>query len=331
MRQTSHPQKGFTVFQLSSAGDLFYQPFISQDCRDSEEGHFWTTSCGAQSRQELGTEAKILCQKWIDMAAHQMNVLIKPTPCHVDYAEADKKYLCQDLFFLPAAHPSCVLCNDRQTERSSKMDQKQCDLSVCERCGLDVSYSYELVRNQKDNRVLTKGSLDIQHKVTDLGILPDFNKATDPLSKSLWVNWNSVEPVPVFSDEPTPVFSDDPRPVYSDNPVLVKSNKPANNNTSIPVNNKKPLVVFSSGEQEATTHNTEDTASESENLPLQAAVTSVGMPTVLPQGNKIPLDNDFIDSPSKQGVPSPSQLKPVENSSKKLKIVKKRTGHVMGF
>lgn len=199
MSHTSHPQKGFTVFQMSSAGDLFYQPFVSpQGDKDSGGRHFWKKECGTWSSSGLGPEAKIVCQKWINIADLHKDNFLKTAPCQVEYVETDKKVVCQNVTSLPESHPCCVLCNDRQSLKNTDLDQAKSESNICQRCGVQISYSVNLVKNQQRKGVLTRGSLCLQHHVEDLGIFPDLKKATDPLSKSLWVNWNSNEPIAVL-------------------------------------------------------------------------------------------------------------------------------------
>lgn len=198
MTHTSHPHKGFTVFQMSSVGDLFYQPFVMQDDKDSEAENFSHKDSGTLKSSELGPEAKILCQKWISIADQHKDDFVKTAPCQVEYVESDKGMLCQDLISLPEPHPCCVLCNDRQGKEITELDQAESETSICKRCGVEISYGANLARNQQSHGVLTRSSLSIQHRVKDLGIFPDLKMATDPLSKSLWVNWDSNEPIPVF-------------------------------------------------------------------------------------------------------------------------------------
>lgn len=336
MLHTSHPQKGFTVFQMSAAGDLFYQPFISQHGKDYEEGSFWSRDYSTYREHGLGAEAKMWCQKWIDMTDQQMDDFVKAAPCQFDYAEVEKKELFLDMLSLPTAHISCVLCNDRQTGELDSVDH---DSSICERCGLDTSYTSKLVENQKNNRVLTRSSLNIQHEVKDVEIYPDFNKATDPLSKSLWVNWNSDEPIPVFNDEPMLMNSNVPVLVNSTVPVLVNNNEPipvnnynelipVNSNQPIPENSEKSIAVLSSEKQEMANQNIQGRVKSSVSLPAQDGNL---ISTIVPQAYKIPLDSELKRSLCKRGEPTTSQLQAVENSPKAMKMVKKRTGHMMGF
>lgn len=189
MPHTPHPQKGFTVFQMSYTGDLFYQPFVS--AQDNKESSTWRSN-------ELGPEAKNFCQKWINTADLHKDNFLRTTPFQVECVETDKKVLCQDLSLLEEAHPLCVLCNDKQGLENTELDPAKSESDVCQRCGVQISYSANLVRNQQSKGVLTRSSLCLHYQVEDLGIFPDLKEATDPLSKSLWVNWNSNEPTPVF-------------------------------------------------------------------------------------------------------------------------------------
>ena len=199
MPNTSHSQKGFTVFQMSSTGDLFYQPFVSpQDDKDLGGRHFWSKESGTWRSNELGPEAKICCQKWINAADLHKDNFLKTDPFQVEYVETDKKMICQNLTTSLESHPGCVLCNDRRGLENTKLDQTKPESEVCQRCGVQLSYSANLVKNQQSNGVLTRSSLCLHYHIEDLGILPDLKKATDPLSKSLWLNWNSNEPIAVF-------------------------------------------------------------------------------------------------------------------------------------
>ena len=325
MPHTSHPRKGFTVFQMSSVGDLFYQPFFSVDVRDIDE-----KQCGTHWEQELGTTAKSFCQKWIDMTDQQMDDFVKTAPHQVDCVEVDKKDICVDLLSLPPPHRSCVLCNDKQ---NGELDHAKGDSSICERCGLETRYSTKLLENQKNKKVLTSSSLSmsIQHEVRDLEIFPDFNKATDPLSKSLWVNWTSDEPIPVFSNEPIPVNVEEPILVSNNDSIQVDGNKPisVNNNRQIPAKTEKLMPIFSSGERDKV-ENQSITDINKASVSLLSQDDSLSL-TVLSQANKRTNDSELKISPCKQDIPSTSQLQGVKNSPKKLKLAKKRTSHVMGF
>ena len=194
MPHASNPQKGFTVFQLSSVGDLFYQPFVVRDDKDSKGG--------TMRSNELSPEDKIFCQKWITIVDHQKDIFVKTAPRQFDYKEIDeetKKTLCRDVLYLPLPHSRCILCNNgMQAETSTELDQTESESSICDRCGVEVSCGSNLAKNRQSNSIVTRSSLGIQHCVRDICIFPDFKKATDPLSKCLWVNWDSAEPIPIL-------------------------------------------------------------------------------------------------------------------------------------
>lgn len=328
MPHTSHPQKGFTVFQMTEAGDLFYQQFISQECSDSEK-YPWITDSSEQRRKELGKEAQILCHKWVEMIENQESVSVEPVTFQVDYVEIDKKRFCQDLLLLPKAHSNCALCNGGQTKSSLEKEQETGELTICRRCNLDTNYSSKLVEGQKNSTVLTKSSLSIHHEVKDLPISLDFSKATDPLSKSLWLNWNSDEPIPVFSDE-EPISAHVGQQIFKN----TYSNRSASLDTSKRDSIKHQVpAAFSSREQQAANQiDNIGIKTKPDDLPSQDTATSVVMPPARPrQMHWAPSDGEVNYSPSMQGVASSSPLKPLGNSPKKSKIVKRKSGHIMGF
>lgn len=267
MPHTSHPHRGFTVFQMSSVGDLFYQSFFAQETRDGEN-----VQLENKQQQELHSEAKVLCQKWIDVVDQGMGDIKETRECERYFEEEEyKRDLCLDFLSLPEPHSSCTLCNDRQIE---EMDDSSEDSSICERCGLDVSFSRKLVAHQKSCKVLTRSSLGIRHELMDLQIYPDISKATDPLSKSLMLNWNSDEPIPIDMDglgyEPHastdgPMVATDAksmltfsevllqssnknRTAYDSKPVLLPTDRQALMNDVGPVlSNRKPMLIGTNG------------------------------------------------------------------------------------
>lgn len=340
MPHPSHPQKGFTVFQVSSAGDLFYQPFFSQDIEGSEGEQGKT-----EQRLELGTKANNLCQKWIDVSNQGMNDLEQTTLCPGDYVEADKTALWVDFQLIPSPHPDCVLCNDTENVEMHHADEHAI---VCERCGLDLSYGSKLVEHQKTNKFVTSSSWGMKDDVKDVGIFPDYKKATDPLSKSLWVNWISDESIPVFSDELTQVNSHKPtvtntkdgpmqvhnvKPILSRNgkpppgsidrdrpplpnvagPTLVNADKPVqeelavNSNRPITVGNE-PIPRLLKGKEEG-------------NQSIEGAKANVILPS-----RSYSLSTSVM-SPVRKIKTETSEIRPVKNTPKQ----KKRTGYAMGF
>lgn len=340
MPHPSHPQKGFTVFQMSSAGDLFYQPFFSQDIEGSEGEQGRT-----EQRQELGTKANILCQKWIDVSNQGMNDLEQTTLCPGDYVEADKTALWVDFQLIPSPHPDCVLCNDTENVEMHHADEHAI---VCERCGLDLSYGSKLVEHQKTNKLLTSSSWGMKDEVKDVGIFPDYNKATDPLSKSLWVNWISDEPIPVFSDGLTQVNShkptvpntkDGPMQVHNVKPILSRNGKPPPGSSDrdrppllnvagprlvnadkpvreeLAVNSNRPITVGNEPIPRLLK------GKEEENQSIEGAKANVILPS-----RSYSLSTSVM-SPVRKIKTETSEIRPVKNTPKQ----KKRTGYAMGF
>ena len=238
MLHNVHPQGGFTVFQMSSVGDLFYQSFFARETRDDENVF------ENKQKQELYSEAKALCQKWIDVVDQGIGD-VRETECERYFEEGeDKREICLDFLFLPEPHSSCILCNDSQIE---EMDEGSEDSGICERCGLDLSFSRKLVEHEKGRKVVTKSSLGIQHELKDLQINPDISKATDPLSKSLMLNWNSDEPIPIDMDglghEPHGA-TDEPMVATNAEPMLMFSEVfSQNHNEKRTTNSSKPVLL----------------------------------------------------------------------------------------
>lgn len=237
MPHNVHPQGGFTVFQMSSVGDLFYQSFFAREMRDDENVF------ENKQKQELYSEAKALCQKWIDVVDQGIGDITE-TECERYFEEGeDKKEICLDFLFLPEPHSSCILCNDSQIE---EMDEGSEDSGICERCGLDISFSRKLVEHEKGRKVVTKSSLGIQHELKDLQINPDISKATDPLSKSLMLNWNSDEPIPIDMDGlgyELHGSTDEPMVATNAEPMLMFSEVfSQNNNKKRTANSSKPVL-----------------------------------------------------------------------------------------
>ncbi|XP_022791777.1 uncharacterized protein LOC111331015 [Stylophora pistillata] len=199
LSHTTHPQKGFTVFQMSSVGDLFYQPFVLQSGKDSIVDFSSNNEGATIVAGDLGPRDKILCQKWIDLANVQNENFVKSSVNQVECIEVDTKVLCDEVALLPEPHSCCVLCNNKQILDTMLLEQTESGSNVCKRCGMELTCSLNLVKNQKNKRVLTKETLCMQFQVKELGIFPDMATATDPLSKCLWLNWTSFEAIPVFS------------------------------------------------------------------------------------------------------------------------------------
>ena len=57
-----------------------------------------------------------------------------------------KREICLAFRFISEPHSSCILCNDRQVE---EVDEGSEDSGICERCGLDISFSRRLVEHEK--------------------------------------------------------------------------------------------------------------------------------------------------------------------------------------
>lgn len=312
---------------MTAAGDLFYQSYISQKCSDSEK-YPWITDSSEQRRKELGKEAQILCHKWVEMIENWESV-VEPVTFQVDYVEINKERFCQDLLLLPKAHSDCALCNGGQTKSSLEKEQETGELIICRRCSVDTNYSSKLVEGQKNCTVLTKSSLSIHHEVKDLPISLDFSQATDPLSKSLWLNWNSDEPIPVFSDE---------EPISAHVSQQILKNSYSNKSVSLDTSKQDSIkhqvpAAFSCREHQAA-NQIDDIGikTKPDDLPSQDPATSVVMPPTMPRQVHRAPSNDEVDySPFMQGVASSSPLKPLGNSPKKSKIVKRKSGHIMGF
>lgn len=186
---------------MSSVGDLFYQPFVVRDGKNSTGNFSSNNESAAIAIDDLGPRAKILCQGWIDLANFQNENFVKFAQNQEECIEVDIEALCDEVALLPESHPCCVLCNNKQVPNTMLLELTDSGSNICERCGLGLSHSLNLVKNQKNEGVLTRETLCMQFEPKELGIFPDKATATDPLSKSLWLNWASFEPIPVFSSE----------------------------------------------------------------------------------------------------------------------------------
>lgn len=356
MPHTSHPHKGFTVFQMSAAGDLFYQPFFSQNSGHSEEEH-WNTE---QMGKGISFEMQMSRQKWIDLVDRRMDDLKETRMRKIDFEEKDKRSLCLDFLSLPAPHPNCALCNDRQIIIGDFLDGLG-DSNICERCGLDISYGHSILRDQTSNRVVTKSSLGIQHEVKELEIHPDITKTTDPLSKSLLLNWNSEVAIPVDLDghREVPQHVNDGQEAESNTTTtLMNSVAPSqglckgltqenstkwraeNTNKAVQVvplvtdrpellNNSKPILMESNRTMLGNIDEPmPEPPSKEEGFENQSNEERSNMNGRLPRqynNSNLPVarKTEIMDSPSKKV----SQNQDVKNSPRK----RKQSSHVMGF
>ena len=146
-----HPHRGFTVFQMSSVGDLFYQSFFFFT-RDDEN-----VQLENKQKQQLHSKAKALCQKWINVVDQGILWILKKQGNVKDILRKEKikeKFawiFCSYQNLIPVI-PG-ILCNDRQIE---EVDEGSEDSGICERCELEIGFSRKLVEHEKSSKIVTK-------------------------------------------------------------------------------------------------------------------------------------------------------------------------------
>ena len=198
---------GFTVLQLSAAGNLFQQQFIAVPVEDgSIDIHSnyivadWqlvdkTASVRTDRFQTELTEInKKKCNKWVEVftatCSHYADTAIA---CNA----ADKTNLFLRTTDLPEAHPACSVCSRTPRALECTADSQMTADSFCKRCGLDLSYTAKLKELQLSDKIVTHKNLNVKPQIQQLSLISGLENSRDPLSKCLLWNWNSDEPKPL--------------------------------------------------------------------------------------------------------------------------------------
>ncbi|XP_038073492.1 TATA box-binding protein-associated factor, RNA polymerase I, subunit C-like [Patiria miniata] len=139
-------EPGVTVFQLSTAGDLFFQTYSQKSCTDDRQDKTLSRGPGCPNVQ-LGQESLTNCKAWIEGVLRQS--VQEPEP--LGFKTVDRE-IARNVFksmTFPEAIPSkdCTLCktpeswplDDQSTDRSQPTDRSL----PCPACGVEIVDSAE--------------------------------------------------------------------------------------------------------------------------------------------------------------------------------------------
>ncbi|XP_078591650.1 TATA box-binding protein-associated factor, RNA polymerase I, subunit C-like [Branchiostoma floridae x Branchiostoma japonicum] len=198
----SSEDSGFSVLQMTSAGDMFYQSFIPDDRTDITAGR--TTESGPIRLSQSSTER---CLSWMDtvVAQSQDPDVCYPSLTRVQYKDMAKakpleriRYrLVQMKNAMPLvnafttntlANPSCTLCKPNST----LVDVEGQD-DICPSCHHDIKFSSSLSAAHRSDSILTRQSLGdtygTQQARYDLNLI-DPTESSDHLSTVLFKTWD---------------------------------------------------------------------------------------------------------------------------------------------
>lgn len=331
--------EGFTVLQISAAGNLFQQHFMVVPAEGGSTDYDGqpvdkTASVRFDMYQtKLTSDNEAKCREWVQKFTEQERKLRKNNYDNNSYCNSlvtavDKtKMLSKVRQMFCEPHPFCSVCCQPSQTVESQSEELSKDIT-CERCGLNLLVSARLKELQRGNKVVTKENLKVDMQVQEFSLVTELDNSKDPLSRCLLWNWrhNVVKPLDIG------VQGDD----ADDNTM----NQPEN---IMPLNHADSSSMIHDRERVKESHQLSQRSSAS---PLSAACKQV--PTVS-QTDHLPVSDETAtntqgpkdDFQTPKQIPkrifssesSPSsfhqQLKVVSvNSSKKPR---KKFAHSMGF
>ena len=187
---------GFTVLQMSSVGDLFYQPYVVDHHGNHRIDKTASGGCGSE-HVRLNSEVTTTCKEWIQTVCQQAESLEFGRVHPGNFFAVDNNKVFQKMTSLQDPHPACVLCiQDNQSPPNPEEDNLEEDI-VCPRCAISIRYGKKLIEVQCADKVLTNKSLSVNCGVKDFSIFPHPENSKDPLSRNLLRNWINDEPSPI--------------------------------------------------------------------------------------------------------------------------------------
>lgn len=186
---TSVPQhnNGLMVLQMSSLGDLFYQPLIPKTTQQKY---------GTSSQTSLLCSNDIsFCQEWIKDFIEMENESKKKQ--HFSRKKSTSETECSSEFLsmisLKTPHKLCSLCILHYND----FTEKEIDGLVCTCCGIDIMTGRQLQNAKNENIITTSKICSFGEPPHDLNIFPEEMKYQNSVSQGFQFNWVSEEPKPI--------------------------------------------------------------------------------------------------------------------------------------
>lgn len=306
-------RKGLTVLQMSSAGDIFYQPFIPRDKGGKSKIYQDQDNpiTSKHSKDQKISDADIAFLKdWVNelVTMHNENDgCYNEWPLNSNSAEAYFGDFVREIMCLGEPHRSCVLCNLATTEDVTAQEDSDED-SVCPLCGIDVKYGMQLKKSQTLNFVCSK-EIKPEDQCADLKLVTNANSYQDPLSKCLLHNW--------FSNTPAPLNLGSTDNIHKENEVST-------------ITSDANVEVEDKNEDEATKETEKGESSQlSDKMLEQEILESGGQSLDLPMKESLELPTL---TPAKSSVLIQSSSIPGSSlPSKQVKSLKRKLNQSMGF
>lgn len=298
-------QKGFTVLQMSSAGDIFYQSFTPSDKGKSSWPDNPGTSKDSKDQKISAADIRFL-EKWINELV-AMNNEHDELPFKSNVVETDFRDLFRTMMFLEEPHPSCELCNlDRTIDFNVEYSDEDC---VCPRCGIGVKYGAKLKKSNTLDFPCPK-EIKLKDPCADLNIIVNTNSFQDPLSKNLLRNWFSNTPEPLNLESTKDIDKETAGP----SAIIITSDANVKNEDE---ENKEADRVESSQLSNKVVKLEQTIIGPDEGQGLDSPMKTLEFPTLSPAKSSVQ-----AQSPSKLGSSLPS---------KQVKGVKRKLNQSQGF
>ncbi|XP_031571801.1 uncharacterized protein LOC116305938 isoform X2 [Actinia tenebrosa] len=221
-------RKGFTAFQMSSAGDLFYQPFIQND-KGKGRIYRYDPSTSKDSKNVRFSDADITFLKsWIDelVAMANENDEYNEWPLRSNMLETDCEDLFRKMMYLELPHQSCFLCNPSTANSYATVQEEQDndEECVCPRCEIDVKNGRQVKKCQTLN-IQCREKIKSEVQCVDLNFVNNADSYKDPLSQNLFQNWFSDTHVPLNLGSTDKIDKEKEVPTIASNVNVKNENK----------------------------------------------------------------------------------------------------------
>ncbi|XP_022102928.1 TATA box-binding protein-associated factor, RNA polymerase I, subunit C-like [Acanthaster planci] len=225
-------EPGVTVFQLTTAGDVFFQTYtqkMSEDRRDK------TLSYGPGCPQvHLSKESLMNCKQWVEGVVHQARQETNTAQTSFGFKKVNRETVAEalkDITQKTSPSRDCRLC--RTTDSDQPDDYEPTDQhQLCPACGVKIADADELKDCvEAGGRIVFKKRRFDEEEGEEMGPLEKINprKYRDEMSKMLHHAW-------VHGYDAGELDQDDE---YSNEPVAVTPHRPPQTPTPVTLSNKR--------------------------------------------------------------------------------------------